>query len=270
MPGLQLPGARIGFAYIWAIVLSPALLFAAGVALLALGFWRDAESVAAIGAIGIVASLILPRMQGAFEIGPGGIKGALEDVIFRGVLEKALQNGVGAERAIELASGASGSPGHQLLPPTSSLRQGADPLVATRERLVTTLVDQYVGESVRLEREARAIVERVAGEKGWAVREDVRRIGPGGTYTFDFVLTTEAAPVLLEAVNFRSQDVLNERVAEFVRAIQDHNFLAAFVVVPNNKAAAAYVPENVQIVPIGDLERKLREQEAGPGGEPNA
>jgi hypothetical protein len=45
------------------------LLLAAGVVLLVMGFWRHVDSVAAIGAIGIVASLVLPPMQGAFEIG---------------------------------------------------------------------------------------------------------------------------------------------------------------------------------------------------------
>jgi hypothetical protein len=39
-----------------------------------MGFWRHVDSVARIGAIGIIASLALPPMQGAFEIGPG-IKG---------------------------------------------------------------------------------------------------------------------------------------------------------------------------------------------------
>jgi uncharacterized membrane protein len=51
------------------IELGPVLLLAAGVVLLVMGFWRRVDSVAAIGAIGIVASLVLPPMQGAFEIG---------------------------------------------------------------------------------------------------------------------------------------------------------------------------------------------------------
>jgi hypothetical protein len=57
------------------IVLGPMLLLAGGVVLLVMGFWRHVDSVAAIGAVGIVASLILPRMQGAFKIGSGGIEG---------------------------------------------------------------------------------------------------------------------------------------------------------------------------------------------------
>jgi uncharacterized membrane protein len=44
----------------------------AGVPLLVMGFVRHVDSVAAIDAIGIVASLLVPRMQGAFKIGPGG------------------------------------------------------------------------------------------------------------------------------------------------------------------------------------------------------
>jgi hypothetical protein len=49
MPGPKLPGARTGFAYIWAIALGPMFLFVAGVALLILGFSLDVDSVALIG-----------------------------------------------------------------------------------------------------------------------------------------------------------------------------------------------------------------------------
>jgi hypothetical protein len=58
----------------------------AGVPLLVMGFVRHVDSVAAIDAIGIVASLLVPRMQGAFKIGPGGIEGDLEKDVYRGVI----------------------------------------------------------------------------------------------------------------------------------------------------------------------------------------
>jgi hypothetical protein len=56
------------------------------VPLLVMGFVRHVDSVAAIDAIGIVASLLVPRMQGAFKIGPGGIEGDLEKDVYRGVI----------------------------------------------------------------------------------------------------------------------------------------------------------------------------------------
>ena len=45
-------------------------------------------------------------MQGAFEIGLAGIKGDLENEVYREVIEKARESGLGAERAIELAADA--------------------------------------------------------------------------------------------------------------------------------------------------------------------
>lgn len=268
MLALKVPGRRTGLIYLWAIALGPMLLFAAGVFLLLMGFWRDAESVSAIGAIGIVASLILPRMQGEFEIGAGGIKGALEGEIFREVIKKARESGVGAEQAIELAAGAAGQPG-----PTSPT--SPDPSAASRSRLVNTLVNEFIGESVRLGRETTAIVERVAGEKGWDVRPGWRRIGPGGVpFVFDFTIGTDRGLIFVETVNFRERQALYDKVAAVSAALPDQNFRRAFLVIPNTKATAAYVPENLSIVPVGDLERKLRkiaeENQAGPGGEPNA
>jgi hypothetical protein len=190
------------------------------------------------------------------------------------MIKKALESGVGAERAIELAGEATGPPGpgpvgrrHQprgwfydSAADAYAFFEAADPLAATI--WVDKLTSQFVGESVGLERECAEIVQRVADEREWDVRRDVRRVGPGGTYVFDFVLTTQADPILIEAVNFRAPEILGAKAADFSGALQDHRFLAAFLVVPNHKAAAAYVPENVHIVPVGDLERKLRELDA--------
>jgi hypothetical protein len=270
MPELKLPGARTGIAYYWAVVLSPVLLLAAGASLLVLGFWRDVDSVAAIGAVAIVASLILPRMRGAFEIGPGGVKGDFENEIYREVIEKARAGGVDAQEAIELAAGAAvppwtTEPSETSTEMTTSLFRIHSPSWSGRMQsgirsgLAEALAREFVDESVGLERESAEIVKRVATERGWDVRQNVRRVGPGGTYNFDFVLTTQTEPILIEAVNFRNAENLSAKATDFTRALQDHHFLAAFLVIPNHKAAAAYVPEKVQIVPVGDLERKLRE-----------
>jgi hypothetical protein len=67
---------------------------------------------------------------------------------------------------------------------------------------------------------------------------------------------------------------LSDKIAAISAALRDQRFRAAFVVIPNSQPAAAYVPEKLQIVPVADLGRPLREitdeTPAGPGGEPNA
>ena len=63
----------------WSVILGPALLAVFSVGLTLLGLVQDSEGVATIGALGIVASLILPRMKGPFEFGPGGFKGGFLD-----------------------------------------------------------------------------------------------------------------------------------------------------------------------------------------------
>jgi len=262
MPGVQLPGARTGLVHLWAVMLGPLQLLVAGVALLVIGLWGEVDSVAAIGAIGIVASLILPRMKGTFEIGSSGFKGDLENDIYREVIQMARDRGIPAEQAIEFAAGASG-PGATFDAAwrTASAWHVSSPHSATRWRLVERLANEFVGESVRLERECALIVERIAEERGWEVRREVRRVVPEGqtAYIFDFVVTTGAGRVFIDAVNFREPQALSDRVTAMSAALRDHAFLAAFVVVPNTRVAAAYVPENLAIVPVGDLERRLRE-----------
>jgi hypothetical protein len=53
VPRLEVPGQRTGLAYVWLILLSPMLLLLAGIALLAVGLWRQVDSVSAIGAVGV-------------------------------------------------------------------------------------------------------------------------------------------------------------------------------------------------------------------------
>ena len=118
------------------------------------------------------------------------------------------------------------------------------------------------GESVRLEGECAEIVKRVADEKGWSVAHQVRVTpaqGEAFSRVFDFVITTPKGEIFIESVNFRTPEALSEIVAAVTNALRDQKFLAAFLVVPSTKSAAAYGPENVDIIPIGDLERRLRE-----------
>ena len=64
------PGVGAARGYAW-LLTGPVLLLVAGIVLTAVGLAYDSEGVATIGPLGIVASLILPRMKGPFEVRPG-------------------------------------------------------------------------------------------------------------------------------------------------------------------------------------------------------
>jgi hypothetical protein len=72
------------------------------------------------------------------------------------------------------------------------------------------------------------------------------------------VITTRKGLIYIEALTLRQPRSLANRLAEISGALQDAEFSAAFVVMPN-VPFTTYLPENVDVVPIGDLERRLRE-----------
>jgi hypothetical protein len=76
------------------------------------------SSIAVIGAVAIVLGLLLPRMQGAFEVGPTGVKGNLGFDIFLEVVRQGLAAGLPPEETLELAeeaaTGATGPTGPPL------------------------------------------------------------------------------------------------------------------------------------------------------------
>jgi hypothetical protein len=239
------------------------LLLVAGVVLLVMGFLRHVDSVAAIGAVGIVLSILLPRMQGAFKIGPSGIEGELEGEFSSEVREQARAMGKDADQADELAADAAGEPPVPTTSDPLSLQWRAlqrQPRLSWRRSVADLLATEYVRESVGLELEVAQIVERVASEKGWQVAHGVRVGGTPGPYRiFDFVITTRKGLIYIEALTLRQPErTLANRLAAISGALQVAEFSAAFVVMPN-VPFTTYLPENVDVVPIGDLERRLRE-----------
>jgi hypothetical protein len=272
VPRLKPPGARTDIVYLWAIPLGPLFLLVAGVVLLVTGFLRHVDSVAAIGAVGIVSSILLPRMQGPFKIGPSGIEGEFESDFGRRVFERATATGKDADQATEMAADATGEPPISTTAdlhswrwlrtsPTWTTSRGPG---LTLRQLTDLLANQYVRESEGLDRQTAEIVERVAGEKGWQVERDVR-VGPAdGPYRiFDFVVTTQEGLIYIEAYIYaltlrQPEGTLANRLAAIDGALKDAEFSAAFVVMPN-VPFTTYLPENVDVVPIGDLERRLRE-----------
>jgi hypothetical protein len=285
MPSLRLPGERMGLGYVWLMFLSPLLLFVFGAALLGLGLWRHVNSVAAIGGVALVGCLILPRMQGSFEIGPGGIKGDLENDIFREVLRKAIETGHDADEALELAVGATGPTG-PTGPSGPSRRETANsiraaaiesstpiaPLSAYWSNFATTYAEQTVQESVLAEQTVHAIIDRVASEKKWRVARGARvnLVGTSAYRVFDFVLATRKGNIFVDVAKFATPQQLGLRMQMMMATLErpareEIAVRAALIVVPNGALGDAVVPalDFVEAVEVGQLEQKLRELAPG-------
>jgi len=85
---------------------SPVLLLAAAITLTVIGLVANSEGVATIGAIGIVAALVLPRMKGPLEIGPSGVKGGTVDEFFDYAWRQGVESGLDPDEAREVARAA--------------------------------------------------------------------------------------------------------------------------------------------------------------------
>ena len=130
----------------------------------------------------------------------------------------------------------------------------------TRTTIADLLAAGIVDTSLRLQQDAGTIVDRVAKEKHWQVKRQVRVEAPDGqSYRiFDFVITTRKGLIFVETVILKQPDIVSRTIASIDQTLRDQNVLAAFVVGPD-VGFYAYVPENLKVVPIGDLERRLRE-----------
>jgi hypothetical protein len=69
--------------YRWLLLFGPWALAVIGVSLIGVGLFADRPSEVALTAIGFgaamtIAGVLLPRMRGPVELGPGGVKGAVE------------------------------------------------------------------------------------------------------------------------------------------------------------------------------------------------
>jgi len=81
----ELPSDYLAFrrSYRWLLSYGPWALTALGVALVGVGLFADRPGEVALAAIGFgaamcIAGVALPRMRGLFELGPSGVKGAIE------------------------------------------------------------------------------------------------------------------------------------------------------------------------------------------------
>jgi hypothetical protein len=85
MPELPSDYQAFRRSYRWLLLYGPWALAALGVVLIGVGLFADRPGEVAVTAIGFgaamfIAGMLLSRMRGPFELGPGGVKGAIEGV----------------------------------------------------------------------------------------------------------------------------------------------------------------------------------------------
>jgi len=212
-----------------------------------------------VGAIGVVAALLLPRLEGQFEFGPGGLKGTLNSEVVKDVLSEARQQGLPAEKTLELVEEAAGAPMGSWLP--LELAVMAPPLAAVAAPLIgqaARAAREWVEKVRRLGEECTRVVARVAEERGWQLRKEVPFASAGQRESIDFVLNTETGPVLIETSVLNSPESLAAKASVMAAASAGLNARAALVVMPDDVSITASPHPQVELVEIRRLEERLR------------
>jgi hypothetical protein len=249
--------------YVWLLLWGPVVLLVASIGLTLLGLWQDSEGVATIGALGVVASLILPRMKGPFKFGPAGIEGDFRDEFFEDVIRTATARGLPQQRAVELAEDL-----------TQELARHSEPQqvwgsYADAERLARRsferalwgkYVEYRVEDAVIFEADIAIIASEVADERGWTVLEGAVRFEDEATARqIDFVLETEDGDVLIEASDIKRAGIglhmLRHKLGVTKTSV---NARAAIVVIPDDAELITKTEfEGVLLVKLGELREAL-------------
>jgi hypothetical protein len=243
-----LPGYRTAVLFLWLATLSPVLLLVASVATIGLGLWRDADGVAAVGAAGLLAALLLPAMTGEFEL-PGGIKGTL-DGGWRELVNKGIEQGAPPAKAIELASDAVDAVG-------STRQLTRDSVRSARSELANQLVEMYMGQGLHLYTAANQVVGAIAAERAWQIDRDVPVDTETGRRVLDFVLSTNGTKIAIETAVAPGAGWIIAKAHETAQAAQEIGADLTFLVV-RDIPRAPRPEENVEVLTLPELEARLR------------
>ena len=250
-PWLPAPGANSALAYLWLIFLGPILLLAAGIVLTVVGLSQESAGVATIGAIGIVASLILPRMKGLFKLGPGGIEGEFRDELLDEIMRQAMARGLPQSEAQQVAQTARDELSPE--PPFITPPAGED---LTR-RVWSTYAATFVDHALDHQRAVLEVARRVAEQRGWRIAEEPPELGLYGRV--DMAMETNDGLVLIEANNLTSWGgngfiMLRWALAAAKQALGAR---AAFIVLPDRAVLESGELEGVEIAKLSELEDAL-------------
>jgi hypothetical protein len=220
----------------------------AAATLTVLGLIYESEGVATIGALGIVASLVLPRMKGVFEFGPGGFKGATWDDYFEEVLKQGAERGLTPSEAAEVATAELEAPSDSLVGMISEIR---DQLAhAVFAQVATARVDEAVEHEAEVRRTIESALEY---NSTWRLRTDVGP-PPQATLNLDYVLDTGKGLVLIETL-FAKQfgNTVHLKSYALARAKDALGADRAFLVVPNDARIGVGEREGTMVLRPIDL-----------------
>ncbi len=242
--------------YVWLIFLGPVLLVGASVVLLVVGLANDSEGVSTVGAVGIVAGLVISRMKGPFELGASGIKGTLDDELIAEIVRRGLEEGYPPEKVGELVA--------EALPmQASTTDQGtavgtdiiSNAIEESKRRLARGLAEQQLGRGLLHEREIKGILDRAALENGWTVATNVVTAFGGRRMVADFVVSAGDKKVVVEAVpatptRFGVKPGFTAQLAKSLEAD------ASLIVIPDGIPPP---PSTEEVITIGRLRERLAE-----------
>ena len=249
------PGDRTARLYVWFVLASPLLLLIVSIALTVYGVRRGSEGVAAVGALGIVASLVLPRMSGDFEFGVKGFKGNLLGDTYT----EFLRRGFSAEEAGALA-----------LEETAAARRDTEleEWNAAIERAIRfnpwahVVASRRVSEGRAHEEAVAEVVRGVARERGWNLRHQVG-VEPEPDLDrprmIDLVVETgSGSPILIEAQDHR---FAGNWLVFLRRRLRDERervgAVAALIVVPDMSDIVERDSEGVEVIKLSNLRARL-------------
>jgi hypothetical protein len=230
------PGAGAARLYVWLVLGGPVLLLIAGVALTVVGLVYGSSAVAVIGALGVIAALVLPRMKGSFEFGPGGFKGGTWDEFFAEVLRLGTERGLTPADATEVAV--------------------AELETARTRPSAAVAASQRVNEAVEHEAELRHVIEAAVEHKGWQARQENQS---DSAYGPDFVLETPTGIVLVESF-FAKQpgNQLYLKSHHLSEAGKQYGAERAFLVIPNDARIGIGERDGVMVLRPADLWLELQ------------
>jgi hypothetical protein len=262
------PWERSGQMYVFLLLWGPVLLLAASIGLTVLGLWQESDGVATIGALGVVASLILPRIKGTFKFGPGGFEGGSWDEFFEDVVRRAKDRGLPDDRARELAEVVTQELAEQSAlppPPWGSYPDAAERVARQSfERAVWGKFIEYrVEDAVMFQADIAICLNEVADERGWGPvwEGEVRFDDEATARQVDFVLETPDGDVLIEASDIKRAGIglhmLRHKLGETKSRV---NARAAIVVIPDDADPGLITKsefEGVLLVRLGELREAL-------------
>jgi len=260
----------------WFALHGPVLLWLSGSAMVGLGLWQSSQTLTAFGAVAVIAGILLPRLEGAFELGVQGIKGSLSTEFLGQVALSGARRGLGPAKVEELldqaqeelAAGAVQLIEGQAEPPS---RTPSPPAIgAASQRMATELADRFVENAVQFEEEVHRSLLQISEPRSWAVEREPESM-VSSPRRADFLVEGNGRRVLVDAYFTRNPRAFERPSGRFAThlyrehaMLHDYDASAALVVVPSGSTVIEDAVPKVKVTTLRELPTKLVEILDGP------